>query len=360
MQDRRLTQREFAAQVGIDEDKFSKSMSGTRRFNSVELGHIAQAANVTVDWLLGVDRPAPALAARTRDVSSIEQAAIAEARRLGGMWADLAFLGYHQHAYKPRVSIAGVNYREAGQRLAEDALNRAAQFDRNPWECSDLASLVEEAFGVDVRIMKFETRYEGLSFKDTDCSLMVVGASEVPARQRFTIAHELGHLLAEDDQGVHLDTDLNEAAHKRQPSEKRANAFATEFLMPAKILRKRAAGVLFSDEQFAKLACDFRVSPIALAWRLYNLGEIDEPRCAHLRNMSGLHAATIANRLDDHWRWITAAEQPRYPLKLLRTIYDAYQKGDTTLRPLANLLQIDVDVLRQAMDGAREEIPVAQ
>src|SRR5215207_10700280 len=93
MQERGLTQRQFAAQVGIDEDKFSKSMTGIRRFTSLDLARIAEVGKVTVDWLLGVEQPTPALAARTRDVSALEEMAIAEAKRLAEMWHDLAFFG---------------------------------------------------------------------------------------------------------------------------------------------------------------------------------------------------------------------------------------------------------------------------
>ena len=50
-------------------------------------------------------------------------------------------------------------------------------------------------------------------------------------RQRFAMAHELGHLLAHDDQEIHQDRDIHAAENRRSGSEMRANAFAAAFLM---------------------------------------------------------------------------------------------------------------------------------
>jgi Zn-dependent peptidase ImmA (M78 family)/transcriptional regulator with XRE-family HTH domain len=354
-----LTQTEFAAKTGLDAPKFSKSMSGVRRFTSLDLARIAEVGGVTVDWLLGIDRPAPALAARARDSTTSEQEAIAEAERLAQSWSDLAFLGYEQ----PRAALESIAQRgrciDQGRELAESALRHADKLGFEPWKTRDLAPLVENLFGIDVRIMRFPSGYEGLSWGDNTCKLMIVSTSEIPARQRFTIAHELGHLLAEDDQGLHLDPNLSDAEHRKAPSEMRANAFATEFLLPREVLKARAEGRDWSERSFAELACDLWVSPVNLAWRLFNLKLIDSERCADFRAMRALDAATLANRLDSHLPWIASAGQPRISMPLVRSTLLAYQRGDTTLRPLANLLGMDTARLRQAMNGAREESPLS-
>ncbi|NAS22257.1 ImmA/IrrE family metallo-endopeptidase [Herbidospora sp. NEAU-GS84] len=353
------TQRQFAAEVGIDETKFSKSMSGVRRFTSLELARIAERGEVTVDWLLGVDRPLPATAARTRDAVDSEQAAIAEATRLSRFWADLEFLGYRQPRADLKARPPGGHPGGQGRALAATAIQMAVAAGHRPWETCDLTGLVETVFGIDVRVMRFETRYEGLSWRDETCSLMVVGTSEVPARQRFTIAHELGHLLASDDQGLHSDANLNDGDHTKQDTEVRANAFATEFLMPAKVLTERARNLEWSERAFAMLSCDLCVSPVALAWRLLNLRLITEEQCTGFRSITGLAAAELAGRLDEHVRLISRSEQPRIPLQLLKTSYRAYQEGQATIRPLANLLAIDPGQLKAIMDGAREDIPLS-
>ncbi len=56
-------QREFAAAIGLDESKLSKSLSGTRRFSPHELVRIAEYSGVTVNWLLNGSDDARTVAA---------------------------------------------------------------------------------------------------------------------------------------------------------------------------------------------------------------------------------------------------------------------------------------------------------
>ena len=105
---------------------------------------------------------------------------------------------------------------------------------------ADLPALVETAFGADVAVVALDEGFDGLSASSDDAKLIVLGTSAVPARQRFTLAHELGHLLAGDDQGVHLDKDIYDRAQAKDPSEMRANSFASAFLMPEDVLREAA------------------------------------------------------------------------------------------------------------------------
>ena len=97
---------------------------------------------------------------------------------------------------------------------------------------ADLPALVEKAFGADVAVVALDEGFDGLAASSDEVKLIVLGTSQVPARQRFTLAHELGHLLAGDDQDVHLDKDVYDRAQAKDPSEMRANSFASAFLMP--------------------------------------------------------------------------------------------------------------------------------
>jgi Zn-dependent peptidase ImmA (M78 family) len=61
-------------------------------------------------------------------------------------------------------------------------------------------------------------------------SLVAVNADHWPMRQRFTLAHELGHLHMDHAEGVDWTNDLFGASRDRQEIE--ANYFAAEFLAP--------------------------------------------------------------------------------------------------------------------------------
>ena len=76
-----LGQGGFAAEVGLDPSKMSKSLAGTRRFSSLDLARIAAHARVTVDWLMTGEETPLATAARAAAGSSSETA-ITEAARL--------------------------------------------------------------------------------------------------------------------------------------------------------------------------------------------------------------------------------------------------------------------------------------
>lgn len=101
-------QREFAAAVGLDETKLSKSLSGTRRFTSAELVRIAEHSGVTVNWLLNGSDDAVTVTAvpapTTRSTSAPDAECQAEPRRriLETAWELIAERGYH------RVRIADV------------------------------------------------------------------------------------------------------------------------------------------------------------------------------------------------------------------------------------------------------------
>src|SRR5687768_9066828 len=90
-----LTQAEFAAKAGLDGPKMSKSLSGVRRFTSLDLARIAEVAGVAVDFLLGTGDPSSAAAARSVMTCSAD-IAVDKARQLAQLRADLAFLGYQQ------------------------------------------------------------------------------------------------------------------------------------------------------------------------------------------------------------------------------------------------------------------------
>lgn len=95
MDDHGLTQTEFAARVGLDAPKLSKSLTGTRRFSVVDLANIAEEFDVSLDWLHTGQESELVLAAR-RTAGAPAGEAVAVARDLALQRADLASLGIAQ------------------------------------------------------------------------------------------------------------------------------------------------------------------------------------------------------------------------------------------------------------------------
>ena len=96
---------------------------------------------------------------------------------------------------------------------------------------------------------------------------ILVNASEPEPRQRFTIAHELGHWICQCLEGtarpVYCRADEIGVDPEAKALEREANIFAANLLMPEPAVR--ASG---SENRFG-------VSDEAHAWRLYNLGLIE-------------------------------------------------------------------------------------
>ena len=121
----------------------------------------------------------------------------------------------------------------------------------------------------------------GFLFRSTDSPPVIgVNSRHAPTRKRFTIAHEIGHLMLHPKTGVHFDRvviqmrDANASAGVDR-EEIEANKFAAELLMPRQFLEADVAslGAVCADDEtaIARLAKRYAVSPQAMAIRLNTL-----------------------------------------------------------------------------------------
>ncbi len=342
-----LTQARFAQEVGLDPTKLSKSLSGTRRFTSMEFAAIAARCDVSVDWILTGEEPALATAARGAIGSTVEQA-LAEATRLIELRESATRIGYQQR-WRPVAYASGSGLAiERGAALAAAALDRLESLDLDV-VALDLAGVIEQAFGVDVCLAPLGQSFDGLAAATPEAKLIVAAVSPVPYRQRFTIAHELGHLLASDDQGIHRDPDIMASHTSRDISEMQANAFAAGFLMPEAVL-SMSVKPGFTETRFAELSARLLVSPSALAYRLEGLRLIDGMTRDRWRGMTAKRAASLAGAECSLSEAAAYSSTPRVPRPLAHDLFTAYLKGATTLRPYANLLGVDASVLREGIE----------
>lgn len=145
-------------------------------------------------------------------------------------------------------------------------------------------------FGIEIIFDEVDDDLSGFLFRDKKNGRIVIGVnkSHHPNRQRFTIAHELGHFLLHEGETVHFDGQRgaftvnlrnSESAKGESDWEREANLFAAEVLMPAKFLAQDLRGkdldLLGEDDFLGKLAAKYEVSIQALTFRLANLGYIE-------------------------------------------------------------------------------------
>lgn len=98
-----------------------------------------------------------------------------------------------------------------------------------------------------------------------------VNRHDSPARQRFTLAHELAHfLLHRENIGDGITDDVLYRSSLSDQREAQANRLAADILMPLELVRReaRVRADLPRDELVAELAELFSVSTVAMEIRL--------------------------------------------------------------------------------------------
>lgn len=112
-------------------------------------------------------------------------------------------------------------------------------------------------------------KIDGVSFfTDKGFPVIIVNKNYPNDRKRFTIAHELGHLL------MHNENHFPISSHRDK--EKEANIFAGEFLMPADEIGNQLRNLKFSE--LPDLKRYWLTSMIAIVVRAKTLGIFDENR----------------------------------------------------------------------------------
>jgi Zn-dependent peptidase ImmA (M78 family) len=167
-----------------------------------------------------------------------------------------------------RIQLA----RRGAEALIERLSIRSAPVDVN---------FVARSLGLQIVYNDLGDDISGLLVTHDGNSSICVRESEPVARQRFTIAHEIGHFVMrhqfEEDGHVHVDEGWKVTARSSaqvagaDPKEVEANQFAAALLMPSELLQQRA--IRFGERQLreehvTELAREFKVSEQAMALRL--------------------------------------------------------------------------------------------
>lgn len=138
---------------------------------------------------------------------------------------------------------------------------------------------IVRAAGVIVQYAPFDDELSGMAFIKNGHPMIGVNSLHATTRKRFTLAHELGHIILHRDvletSGVHVDRGIlrrdSLASEGTDDREIEANNFAAELLMPEPLLAAALDGrnLDFEDEEAVRaLAKRFNVSATALQYRI--------------------------------------------------------------------------------------------
>jgi Zn-dependent peptidase ImmA (M78 family) len=342
-----MTRRELAEAIDMDPTALSKALSGKRNFKPLEIALISETLSVPVQQLLADDEhgtePASVAARAQPDSSPAVEQALARVGQMLDLDELLSQLGLPATPAHRARRIPELKPYEQGEWLADRLRSELALGTEDlPAEVSALATFLEEKLNFDVAIEALPHGLDGLAISHRPFGLIMVSSSIPATRQRYTIVHELGHLLAGDGCEI-IDENIN---FDRTPTEARANAFAAAFLMPAGALRTAFGGHSdLSEQLIADLLGRYRVSLDALAFRLYNAHVINASERDAVRRMSSTRIYLRQGRASD----LQARGYRRWPGGLLDRAVHAYVSGRISIRPVAELVGVDPDVLLEEL-----------
>ena len=142
---------------------------------------------------------------------------------------------------------------------------------------------IVKALGIQLRFSPLDDELSGMIYIRKEVPIIGVNSLHHPNRQRFTLAHECGHLILHKEEitkEVHVDKTFPMlmrdpvSAMGINEMEMEANLFAAELLMPAALIRDETESDLIDiDEEAAidALARRFKVSQSAMRFRLGDL-----------------------------------------------------------------------------------------
>jgi Zn-dependent peptidase ImmA (M78 family) len=144
---------------------------------------------------------------------------------------------------------------------------------------------VAEANDAEVVLAPLDEDLSGILVRDGQRKVIAVAENHARVRQRYTIAHELGHLLmhpgrpylAESNQIVRIDRRGGSVpGFADQREEREANQFAAALLMPPDLVLKHWVDLNGKPtaSNVGEMSRRFDVSPVAMKYRLVNLGLI--------------------------------------------------------------------------------------
>lgn len=208
-----------------------------------------------------------------------------------------------------------------------DAIESIATRMRHHWDLglNPIPDLIDtlESRGLKVFTTKFDDpRFEGMSAMAGDQCIIVVGRNWPGDRQRFTLTHELGHIVLDERLATHVD------------KEDAANRFAGAFLVPQEkvfeVLGNHRRSLEFPELYLLKH--EFGLSMGDWSYRALNTGVISK----------AAHRAFWQEFVHKGWKEKEPGEQypPESPRLFDQTVYRTLSEGLIGESKAAELLAI--------------------
>ncbi len=141
---------------------------------------------------------------------------------------------------------------------------------------------IAERLNISITYEPYNGDLSGMLYREGTKAIIGVNATHPSTRQRFTIAHEIGHFLLHGERSMFVDKSVvfrdRSSSLGTDVEEIEANQFAAALLMPEALVLREVKALASSgksrngDRLVKQLAKTFDVSPQSMQFRLANLG----------------------------------------------------------------------------------------
>jgi Zn-dependent peptidase ImmA (M78 family)/DNA-binding XRE family transcriptional regulator len=362
---RGLTQAQAASELGVSRPLLIAIEKGTRDASPEEIIKLAEIYGRPVGELLRSAPPPVAISARFR-------AALASAPHDGELSGALSQLEEQADNYidllrRARTeapgrypsarSISHLDPRQAGEDLATEERNRLGIGDG---PIRPLREVLEIEVGLRVFLLPLPRQVAGLFVQVDELGGCIgVNISHPPERRHWTMAHEYAHYLATRDRA-----EVTPVSQRRQPpeSERFADAFAANFLMPRSGLSRRFHELKRSKED--------KVTPATLVQLAHAYGVSVQALTLRLEDLRLIAPGTWDRLLDNDFQPRAAAHllglgpaernAEALPLHYRLLAVQLYADGEITEPQLARYLGTDIVGARRAYQKLTETRDVSE
>lgn len=316
-----VTQSDLARALGVDASAVSRIEKGERHLSAFELGVLVDTFGWNARDLLGIARPQKlGVASRLRAMGGSSKDAVARLAALVEVDALLDETGMGDAS--PGLLFtdlrAAPSSEPSARREGQESAERVREKLRAGYGISDLIGFAETVLGLDVLVTEVPNDCDGAVATGDHVAVAVLDSTVMSGRQRFTLAHEVGHAIMGDVvDTVHIDHNGNDPF-----VEARADAFAANLLMPADAVQA-VLGVRPGPVELVEAMVTFGVSWAALRRRCLDMSiEVSEP----LRMLGGSEVFLRAGRGAEESH-VAAPIPSRIPARLARRVRDAYSQS---------------------------------
>lgn len=357
-----LTQQVVAERMTMARTTVVALEKGERRVTVSELLELARLYARPVSEFVSrrvvTESFAPQFRVTERDIleehADFEQATI-ELQRLAEDYSELERITGvpSQRSYPPPYDASGASIEQVAAYVASAERNRLGVGDG---PIGNLREQLETDLGLRIFYYPMPSRVAGIfAYNDPLGACIGINLSHPRDRRHWSLAHEFGHFLMHR---FRAEITVLEVRRRGVPTERLADAFAENFLMPAvglerrftEMMRSSPAGVTLAD--IVSLADLYQVSVQALILRLEGLRRLQAGAWDRLKaeGFKPQHAQRLLG-IDAN-----PTLQERLPQRYVALAVEAFRRGELSEGQLGRFLRTDRVAARLQVEESQRQI----